>query len=409
MLNLIILLPILGFLIDIISKNYIKKLLFLISICEFYLSILIYLKFNNNNLEIKERIFSIVDIGIDALNLPLILLTTIIMPIVLLIREIYNKEDINFQRLIIIIEIGLILVFVVNDIIYFYTMFELLLIPMFLIIIRYGSRFKKYEAAYKFMIYTILGSLFFLLGILILYILTNSTNNSLLEFKLGIINSLDLKIILFIFFFFSFAIKIPMFPFHIWLPMAHTEAPASGSVILAAILLKLGIFGFLKYSINILGYEINSFMSPLVITIALISIIYSSFVIFKLIDIKKIIAYSSIVHMNYMMIGIYIFDIKGLIGSYYSVISHGIISSGLFILIGVLYRRYHSRIILYYKGLATFTPIFSAVWLIFIISNISFPLTSAFPGELLIIYGVYSRNNIYKYNNIINNNIINRL
>lgn len=188
--------------------------------------------------------------------------------------------------------------------------------------------------------------------------------------------------------------------------MAHTEAPASGSVILAAILLKLGIFGFLKYSINILGYGINTYMSPMVITIALISIIYSTFVIFKLVDIKKIIAYSSIVHMNYMMIGIYIFDIKGLIGSYYSVISHGIISSALFILIGVLYRRYHSRILLYYKGIATFMPIFSAIWLIFIISNMSFPLTSAFPGELLIVYGIYSRDYIYKHNNINDYNTI---
>lgn len=141
--------------------------------------------------------------------------------------------------------------------------------------------------------------------------------------------------------------------------MAHTEAPASGSVILAAILLKLGIFGFLKYSINILGLDINIYMSPLVITLALLSILYSSFVIFKLIDLKKIIAYSSIIHMNYMMIGIFVFDIKGLIGSYYSVISHGIISSALFILIGILYRRYHTRIILYFKGIATFIPIFS--------------------------------------------------
>lgn len=406
MLNLIILLPIFGVLYDIVSKNYIKKLLFLISICEFYLSILLFIRFNNNNIEIKERIFYIVDIGIDALNLPLILLTTIIMPIVLLIREIYNNEDNKFQRYIIIIEICLILVFVVNDIIFFYTMFELLLIPMFLIIIIYGSRFKKYEAAYKFIIYTILGSLFFLIGILILYLLNNSTNNSILEFKLSIINSKGLNLLLFLLFFLSFAIKIPMYPFHIWLPMAHTEAPATGSVILAAILLKLGIFGFLKYSINILGISINSYMSPIVITIALISIIYSTFVIFKLIDIKKIIAYSSIVHMNFMMIGIYIFDIKGLIGSYYSVISHGIISSGLFILIGVLYRRYHSRVLLYYKGIATYIPIFSAIWLIFIISNISFPLTSAFPGELLIVYGIYTRNYIYMYNNFINNCII---
>jgi NADH-quinone oxidoreductase subunit M len=170
--------------------------------------------------------------------------------------------------------------------------------------------------------------------------------------------------------------------------MAHTEAPASGSVILAAILLKLGVFGFIRYSIGLLG-EINIYLSPIIITLSLISIIYCSYIIFRLLDIKKIIAYSSIIHMNYLMIGIYIFDLHSIIGSYYTVISHGFVSSGLFILIGIIYRRYHTRNILYIKGLSNILPIFSVIYFIFIISNMSIPLTSSFPGELLILLGTY--------------------
>lgn len=378
--------PIVGMIIDLIYKN--KLIILLTTICELYFSIYLYVSYNNNNIELKERLINLIEWGVDGYNLPLILLTTFIIPLVLMIRD-YN-EDKSFQRKILLIEWLLIVVFLINDILSFYTLFEIILIPMFLIIIKYGSRFKKYEAAYKFMIYTIFGSLFFIIGILIINILFYSTNNSYIEFLLH--TSYDysiLKSLLFSLFFLSFAIKIPIFPFHIWLPMAHTEAPASGSVILAAILLKLGIFGFVKYSIGILGWDINIYMSPIIITLGLISMIYSTFIIFKLIDIKKIIAYSSIVHMNYMMIGIYIYDILGLIGCYYSVISHGIISGALFMLIGVLYRRYHTRLILYYKGLASFLPLFTTLWFLFILSNSSLPLTSSFPGEILILFSSY--------------------
>ena len=178
MLYLMIILPIFGLVLDIIIKNKIKSIYMIISIIEFYFSIIIYIFFNNNNIEMKDRSEYI---GIDSINLPLILITTIIIPIILLIREKYNNENIIYQRIIILIELGLILLFLVNDILYFYILFELILIPMFIIIIKYGSRYKKIEAAYKFIIYTIIGSLLFIIGILIITIIYNSTSNELVE------------------------------------------------------------------------------------------------------------------------------------------------------------------------------------------------------------------------------------
>lgn len=381
MLYLMIILPILG----LVLEKYFKTIYMIIAILELYLSIYLFIFFNNNNIEMKERTLYF---GIDSINLPLILLTTIIIPIVLLIRDIYNNENILFQRIIIIIEFSLIFLLLVNDIFYFFIFFEILLIPMFIIIIKYGSRFKKIEAGYKYVIYTIIGSLLFILSIILIYNLYNTTNNEIIQI-LMYEEIFNIKLIIWILFFFSFAIKIPIFPFHIWLPMAHTEAPATGSVILAAILLKIGVFGFLRYSISILGLEVNMYLSPIVITLCLISIIYSLFIIYKIIDIKKIIAYSSIIHMNYLLIGIYVFEKNSVIGSYYTVISHGIISAGLFILIGIIYRRYHTRNIIYIKGLSNVLPIFSMIYFIFIISNMSIPLTSSFPGEFLILLGVY--------------------
>jgi NADH-quinone oxidoreductase subunit M len=384
MITLIILLP----LFTIFSYKY-KHINIYITYILMYLSLIILLLYNSNNNEYQYRvIYNILNIkiliGIDGINLPLLCLTTVIMPIVLLIREKYNKEDINFQKIILLIEIILIYIFLLLDIFYFYTLFEIILIPMFIIIIKYGSRFNKFEAAYRLFIFTFMGSLFFLFSIFINYIKYGSTFNELLELEL----IYEDNSIMWLLFFISFAIKIPIYPFHLWLPEAHTEAPTSGSVILAALLLKIGIFGFIRYNLSLLGI-INHYYSPFIFTLSIISIFYSCFIILRLIDLKKIIAYSSIIHMNFVILGLFSFEINSFYGSYFTMISHAFISSGLFLLVGILYRRYFTRNLFYFKGLSNLLPYFSLIFSIFIFSNISLPTTSSFPGEFLIILGVF--------------------
>jgi NADH-quinone oxidoreductase subunit M len=359
-----------------------------IVIMQMYLSLIILLLYNNNNNEYQFReIYKILNIkiiiGLDGINFPLLILTTIIIPIIIIIREKYNKEDINFQKIIILIEIILILIFLLLDIFYFYTLFELILIPFFIIIIKYGSRYNKYEAAYRLFIYTFIGSIFFFISIFINYIKYGSTFNEILELEL--IN--EENYLIWMLFFISFAIKIPIYPFHLWLPEAHTEAPTSASILLASLLLKIGIFGFIRYNLSLLGI-LNIYFSPFVYTLSIISIFYSCFITLRLIDLKKIIAYSSIIHMNFVILALFSFDLNSYLGSYFTLISHAFISSGLFLMIGILYRRYFSRNLFYFKGLANLLPFFSLFFSIFIFSNISLPSTSSFPGEFLMFLGI---------------------
>ena len=239
------------------------------------------------------------------------------------------------------------LVFIILDLLLFYITFELILLPMFFIIFYFGSRNRKIIAIYYFFIYTILGSLLLLIGLLLLYI-ELGTNSLLILYSIPI--NQKYQCILWILFFFSFAIKIPIFPFHIWLPYAHTESSTLTSIYLAAILLKLGIYGFIRFMIPLFPYGCLYF-KPLIITLALLSLIYTCISAFSLIDLKQIIAYSSIAHMNTAIIGLFSNDINGIIGSILYGISHGIISSALFLLIGLLYDRFHTRIIKYYRGL----------------------------------------------------------
>lgn len=396
MLTLLIIIPIIPFILNYKLKNPYIYIIF--SIIEMFISLFLLLIYNSNNIEFQFRqSFSIngyyIEYAIDGISLPLILITTLIIPIIMIIREKYNKEDIKFQKIILIVEIMLIYIFIVMDIALFYTMFELILIPMLIIIIGYGSRFKKIEAGYRFFIFTIIGSLIFLLSIILLFIKYGTTSNELIEIYTKS-ESFNLQILFWLCFLTSFAVKIPIYPLHSWLPEAHTEAPTTGSVLLAAILLKLGIYGFLRYSINLLT-DVNTFLSPIILSLSILAIINCSFITLRLIDIKKIIAYSSIIHMNLVMVGLYANEFFSIIGSYYTIISHAFISSGLFILIGIIYRRYFTRNILYIRGLSSLMPIYSIFFFIFIISNVSIPLTSGFPGELLIMIGILKNALIY--------------
>jgi proton-translocating NADH-quinone oxidoreductase chain M len=285
-------------------------------------------------------------------------------------------------------EAFLIVVFCAMDLLLFYIFFESVLIPMFLIIGIWGSRERKIRAAYMFFLYTLIGSVLMLLGILYIYYTVGTTDYEvLLQFEFS---ELEQKV-LFLAFFASLATKIPMLPVHIWLPEAHVEAPTAGSVVLAGIALKLGSYGFLRFSLPLFP-EACLYFAPLVYTMAILAVIYTSLTAMRQTDFKRIIAYTSVAHMNLVMIGIFSFNIIGLEGAIIQSLSHGFVSSALFLIIGVVYDRHHTRMVKYYGGLVHVMPIFVTIFLIFTMANIALPGTSSFVGELLLLAGAYKAN-----------------
>ena len=261
---------------------------------------------------------------------------------------------------------------------------------MYLLIGIWGSNLRKIYASYQLFFFTLFGSIFMFFAILIIYNIFGTTDFLIIQvygYKLVNIT----KILLFLLFFIPFSIKIPIVPFHFWLPEAHVEAPTAGSVILAGLLLKLGTYGLVRFLIPIFN-DIIVYLNPFLITIGLYSILYVSIIILRQLDLKRIIAYSSIIHMNFILIGLIILNKNTLIGSIFLLISHGIVSSALFICIGFLYERYHSRIILYYKGLCIIMPIYTIFFFLFILANASLPGTSNFTGEFLVLLGIFTFN-----------------
>ena len=399
MLKLIISLPILGFFsLQLFSKKegWGRIIGMINSIVTMYISIYMLIGMNNNNIEYQYR--DVIDLdyiritlGVDGISMSLILVTTIIMPILILIKERNNNKDIeNIVKLLLVMESMLIFLFSSLDLFFFFLFFELLLIPMFLLIGIYGSKEKRVEAAYRFIGVSIMGSLLMLISIIIIYIKFGTTNNEIMMIKLSNLGMGDYPYkteiisILWLLLFFSFAIKVPIFPFHTWLPFVHVEAPTIGSMLLAGIMLKLGTYGIIRYTINMLG-EINEYFMPIIIIMAILSIVYGSLTTIRQIDLKKIIEYSSIVHMNYAILCFFTNEIEGLNGGNYLMVSHAFVSCGLFLLIGILYKRYHSRILLYYSGLVLTMPIYGTLFIILTLANLSLPFTSSFISEILII------------------------
>ena len=317
------------------------------------------------------------------------MLTTLLIPICILIS--WNSINYKLKEYLIsflILEFLLIGVFCILDLLLFYIFFESVLIPMFLIIGVWGSRDRKILAAYYFFLYTLLGSVLMLLSILYIYYQVGTTDYEvLLTFSF----SESEQKILWLTFFISFAAKVPMVPVHLWLPEAHVEAPTAGSVILAGVLLKLGTYGFIRFTIPLLP-QASFYFTPLVYTISVIGIIYTSFTAIRQSDFKRIIAYTSIAHMNLVMLGIFSFNVIGLEGALFQSLSHGFVASALFLIIGVVYERYHTRLVKYYGGLAVVMPLYITIFLFFTLANISFPGTSSFAGEFLILVGSFKSN-----------------
>nr|YP_009944493.1 NADH dehydrogenase subunit 4 [Osmundea sinicola]QFR99787.1 NADH dehydrogenase subunit 4 [Osmundea sinicola] len=394
---LISILPLVGILILLVVpstyKNYIKLIAFSTSSFAFLVSLFIWVNFLNNTsfFQFSNTLFFITQwnltysLGLDGISLFFLILTTFLINICILI----SWESINFFLkeyfiCFLFLEFCLIQVFCVLDIFLFYIFFESVLIPMFLIIGVWGSRARKVRAAYQFFLYTLIGSFFTLVSIIFIYSNTGTTDLLILWFTKF---NFSTQLILWLAFFFGFAVKIPMVPMHIWLPEAHAEAPTAGSVILAGILLKLGGYGFIRFSLPLFP-EASVYFSPLVFLLSLVAIVYGSLTTLRQIDLKKVIAYSSISHMGFVTLGIFSLNAISIEGSIILMLSHGLISSAMFFCIGIIYDRFSTRILKYYSGLVQVMPLFSIFFMFFSFSNISFPGTSSFIGELMILSGL---------------------
>lgn len=337
-----------------------------------------------------------IKLGIDGLSLYFVLLTVIISPITILsdwhIGKTYNNirrvDEVLYIKLILLLESILLLVFLCTDLIIFYISFEATLPPLFLLIGYFGSG-SRIRASYYLILYTIFGSLFLLISITTIYYLIRSV-----DFNVIINNNLSFEIqcILFILMFISFAVKTPTFPFHIWLNLAHSEAPLGGSILLASVILKLALYGFLRIVIPMLPLA-TIYFSPLVYLITVITIIWASLTTLRQIDTKRIIAYSSVGHVCVSLLGAFSNTQVGIEGSIILGISHGLVSPALFIIVGgILYSRYHTRIINYYRGLITYYPLIATYFFLFTLCNCGVPLSANFVGEFLSLMGSFIMN-----------------
>jgi NADH-quinone oxidoreductase subunit M len=332
-------------------------------------------------------------LGVDGISMPFVLLTTFLMPICIVASwtSIQNRVR-AYMICFLVLETLMIGVFVALDLVLFYLFFEGGLIPMFLIIGIWGHKNRVY-AAFKFFLYTFTGSVLMLLAIMAMY-WTAGTSDITVLLKTAF--APKMQIWLWLAFFASFAVKMPMWPVHTWLPDAHVEAPTAGSVILAAILLKMGGYGFIRFSLPMFP-DASVYFTPLVYALSIVAIIYTSLVALAQENMKKLIAYSSVAHMGFVTMGIFAANTQGVQGAVYQMVSHGLVSGALFLCVGVVYDRTHSLAIADYGGLVQRMPLYAVAFMLFTLANVGLPGTSGFVGEFLTLFGAFQANNLVAF------------
>ncbi|MCY4007343.1 MAG: NADH-quinone oxidoreductase subunit M [Rhodobacteraceae bacterium] len=384
------------------AQKNVKYLTVITTLATFLISAFVFLEFNRLDsgfqlVEEAEWLFGLrYKVGIDGISILFVMLTTFLMPITVLACWDVTHRVKEFMAALLVLETFMIGVFCSLDLVLFYLFFEAGLIPMFLIIGIWGGKERIY-AAFKFFLYTLLGSILMLLAMIALFLMAGSSDiTELLLFDvpsetftfLGISIAGGIQTILWLAFFASFAVKLPMWPFHTWLPDAHVQAPTGGSVILAAILLKMGGYGFLRFSLPMFPIA-SEILTPFVMGLSVIAIIYTSLVAMMQEDMKKLIAYSSVAHMGFVTLGIFAANRQGIDGAVFQMISHGFISGALFLCVGVIYDRMHTRDIEAYGGLVVRMPVYALIFMFFTLANVGLPGTSGFVGEFLTLAGTF--------------------
>jgi NADH-quinone oxidoreductase subunit M len=391
------------------NEKLIKLYALIVSVLTFFFSVFVFLSFNSENgdFQFVEKVLwiklinSYYFIGIDGVSLVLILLSTLIFPVSILASWNTIKTRVKeFYVLLLILEGALIGVFCALDLILFYVFWEFILIPMYFLIGIWGGENRIY-AAVKFFLYTLFGSVLLLIGI-IWYALINQTFTGVITFDITqlVINSiyvpLDKQIFLFILFTLGFLIKIPLFPFHTWLPDAHVQAPTAGSVILAALLLKMGTYGILRFSMTFFPAAFVK-LTPYIAVLAVIGIIYGALLSIVQKDMKKLVAYSSVSHMGFIVLGIFALTVESMQGAVLQMINHGLSTGALFLIVGMLYDRRHTKEISEYGGVRKVMPLFAGFFLLISLSSIGLPGLNGFVGEFLILAGSFGSFNLGTY------------
>ena len=405
LLSILIFLPIIGILFMLLirnnsdqSSNNLKLTALWISFINFIISIYLLFSFDQNDPDFQfvEQYFWIENgityhLGVDGISVLFVVLTTMLVPLCILAS--YESIKFSIKEYLIsflALETFMIGVFCSLDLVLFYLFFEGGLIPMFLIIGIWGGERRVYST-FKFFLYTLAGSVFMLLAIIYIFIQTGTTDvETLLNYNF----TRNEQIILWLAFFASFMVKIPMWPFHTWLPDAHVEAPTAGSVILAGVLLKMAGYGFIRFSIGFFP-EASELFAPFIFALSVIAIIVTSLIALVQEDMKKLIAYSSVAHMGFVTLGIFTFTVQGIEGGIIQMISHGIVSAALFLCVGVVYDRLHTRDISRYGGLVNKMPIYAFSFMIFILASLGLPGTSGFVGEFLVLLSIFSINTYF--------------
>ncbi|MBT5574537.1 NADH-quinone oxidoreductase subunit M [Alphaproteobacteria bacterium] len=332
-------------------------------------------------------------LGVDGISMPFILLSTFLTPLAILASWRSIKQRVpEFMIAFLVLETMMVGMFASLDMMMFYLFFEGVLIPMFLIVGIWGGPRRVY-AAFKFFLYTLAGSVLMLVGIMVMYLQAGTTDIPILaQFNFPP----EYQFWLFIGFFASFAVKVPMWPVHTWLPDAHVEAPTAGSMILAGVLLKMGGYGFIRFSLPMFP-DASAYFAPFIFALSVIAIIYTSLVALAQTDMKKLIAYSSVAHMGFVTIGIFSLNEQGITGAMFQMISHGLISAALFFCVGIVYDRLHTREIDAYGGVADVMPNYAVFFMIMMLASVGLPGTSGFVGEILVLVGAYKANSIVAF------------